>query len=224
MAIRHWSLLILLSGFCNPLYAQLSENFVVISPAPETKTGSADSNQAISCNAADLLMAMGCYREAADMYSLLIEQFKLLNDTANLDRACTGLYRAQLSLKTTSKYKDQIAKCRPELIDPFVGKKEWDPMFITQPEFIPDVTWLNTATPGEIYKVTVQFDIDEYGNAYNFDFDADDEMYLRYPVIDSLKKTRFLPAIKNGKAINKPKNIVEVVFCLDRGSSCAQDN
>lgn len=214
----------LLIGFCNPLYAQLSENFVVISPVPEPKTSQAVSNQAISCNAADLLMAMGCYREAVDMYRLLIDQYANQQDTINLDRACTGLYRAQLLLKSETADSNQFAKCRPEIIDSLMGKTSWDPMFITQPEFKPDLTWLNTATPGELYKVTVQFDVDEYGNADNFDFDADDKMYLRYPVIDSLKKTRFLPAIKNGKAIKKSKNIVEVVFCLDRGSSCAHDN
>lgn len=223
MTTRHWTLLILLCGFCNPLFAQLSENFVVISPATKPAATNDNSNQSISCNAADLLMAMGCYREAADMYSRLIEQFELQHDTANLDRACTGLYRAQLLLNSTSKYVVQLAKCRPELIDPFIGKTEWEPMFVTRPIFEPDLTWLNAASPGEFYKVTVQFDIDEYGNADNFDFDADDKMYLRYPVIDGLKKSHFLPAIKDGKAVKKSKNIVEVVFCLDRGSSCAHD-
>lgn len=216
-----WALLI---GFCMPLKAQLSESFRVNSTSSKPANIEANSDQALSCNAADLLMALGCYREAADMYNSLIDQFKLQHDTVNLDRACTGLYRAQLLSNSAAKYTDSLAKCRPEIIDPLIGKVDWEPMFITAPVFEPDVNWLNSATPGALYKVTVQFDIDEYGNPDNFNFNADDKMYLKYPVIENLKKARYLPAVKNGKAIKKPKNIVEVIFCLDRGSSCANEN
>jgi hypothetical protein len=221
---KYLVLWVLLIGFCTPLKAQLSESFRVNSSPSKQANIEASSNQAISCNAADLLMALGCYREAADMYSTLIDQFKLQNDTVNLDRACTGLYRAQLLSNSSAKYTESLAKCRPEIIDPLMGEVDWEPMFITVPAFEPDVSWLNSATPGAIYKVTVQFDIDEYGNPDNFDFNADDKMYLKYPVIDDLKKARYLPAVKNGKAVKKTKNIVEVTFCLDRGSSCGNEN
>ena len=69
-------------------------------------------------------------------------------------------------------------------------------------------------------KYTVQFDIDEWGKPNNFNFDADDKFLLRYPIIERLKGLRFLPAVKDRKAVKKSKNYVEVVYCLDRGSSC----
>jgi hypothetical protein len=224
MNAKYIGFLMLLIGFCGPLKAQLSESFRVHSSTGQPTNIEANSNQAISCNAADLLMELSCYREAADMYSKLIDQFKMQDDTVNLDRACTGLYRAKLLANSSAKYTESLAKCRPEIIDSLIGKVNLDPMFINAPTFEPDISWLNSAKPGAIYKVTVQFDIDEYGNADNFDFNANDKFLLSYPIIEKLKNTRYLPAIENGKAVKKSKNMVEVIFCLDRGYSCDKEN
>ena len=34
------------------------------------------------------------------------------------------------------------------------------------------------------------------------------------------QKARYLPGIQDGKPVKKSKNVVEVTFCLDRGTTC----
>lgn len=224
MNILYWAFMVLLIGFSSPLKAQLSERFVVISKDGKPAETKNKTDQPLSYEDAELLVSSGSGQEAAVIFSELIVQYHFLKDSIGLDRACTGLYRTQLLNSIDSKYADKLKLCRPEVLSSLSGKTDWEPMFITPPIFKADENWENYAKPGTIYKVTVQFDIDEYGNPDNFNFNADDKMYLKYPVIENLKQARYLPAVKDGKAIKKPKNIVEVTFCLDRGSSCAHDN
>lgn len=87
------------------------------------------------------------------------------------DRACAGLYRAQLLSKSTGLYADSLTKCRPEIIDPQLGKADGEPMFITHPAFEPDPQWLDSATPGVNYKVTVLFDINSYWGRRSLTFE-----------------------------------------------------
>lgn len=214
-----WQLCLLLGYACSAK-AQLVNSFNVISDGKSQSAMSSDTNQVISCEAAELLVVQGCSLEAAIMYSELITQYHFLNDSANLDRACAGLFRTQYLTTIDSQYTDTLKLCHPEIIASLSNKSDWDPMFVTKPNFTPSEQWLNNATPGIAYKVSVQFDIDEWGKPNNFNFNADDKYLLRYPVIESLKKAYYLPATKDGQAIKKSKNIVEVVFCLDRGSTC----
>jgi hypothetical protein len=209
-----------LIGFSCPLKAQLIDSFNVVADGKSQSETNSYNYQVISCEAAELLVAQGCILEAAIMYSELIVQYHFVNDAANLDKACRGLFRTQFMTAVDSQYTEKLKLCRPEIIASLPSKRDWEPMFITPPIFKPNDEWLNSATPGVAYKVSVQFDIDEWGNPYNFDFNADDKFLLRYPVIDSLKKARYVPAVKNGKAVKKSKNLVEVVFCLDIGTTC----
>ncbi len=221
MKLRRWSLVYLLFvGFSGAAPAQLAESFKVISVPGQPASVGNSVYVAEQCTEADLLMTQGCYSEAAAAYSRLIDQFTLENNQAGLDRACSGLYRAQLLAKTTGLYADSLAKCRPETIDPLLGKADGEPMFITRPVFKPDPQWLDSAVPGVNYKVTAQFDIDEFGRADNFNFNADDKNLLRYPVFQALKNARYLPGVQEGKPVKKSKNVVEVIFCLDRGTTC----
>lgn len=220
MKARHCLVLCLLPGLTGAVQAQLAENFTVTSVPGQPARTDDSATVAEQCTPADLLMTQGCYSEAAAAYSRLIDQFALEKNQAGLDRACAGLYRAQLLAKTSGLYDDQMAKCRPDIIDPLLGKTDGEPMFITHPVFTPDPAWQESAVPGLDYKVTVRFDIDEFGRPENFDFNADDKNFLRYPVLQGLKNARYLPGIQDGKPVKKSKNVVEVIFCLDRGSTC----
>jgi len=220
MTLRRWMLILLLPAFSGAAQAQLAESFKVVSVPGQATHSDNEAYLSEQCAPADLLMFQGCFGEAAAAYNVQLEKFIKEGNQAGIDRACTGLYRAQLLSKTTGLYADSLAKCRPETIDPLLGKADSEPMFITHPVFEPDPQWLDSAIPGVDYKVTVQFDIDEFGRADNFDFDADDKSMLRYPVFQSLKNARYLPGVREGKPVKKSKNVVEVIFCLDRGSTC----
>lgn len=220
MTLRRWILILLLPAFSGVAQAQLAESFKVVSVPGQESHSDNEAYLSEQCAPADLLMFQGCFGEAAAAYNVQLEKFIKEGNQAGIDRACTGLYRAQLLSKTTGLYADSLAKCRPEIIDPLLGKADSEPMFITHPVFEPDPQWLDSAIPGVNYKVTVQFDIDEFGRADNFDFNADDKNLLRYPVFQSLKNARYLPGVEGGKPVKKSKNVVEVIFCLDRGSTC----
>ena len=220
MTLRRWLLILLLPAFSGVAQAQLAESFTVVSVPGQAAHSDNEAYLSEQCAPADLLMFQGCFGEAAAAFNVQLEKFIKEGNQAGIDRACTGLYRAQLLSKTTGLYADSLAKCRPEIIDPLLGKADSEPMFITHPVFEPDPQWLDSAIPGVNYKVTVQFDIDEFGRADNFDFDADDKNLLRYPVFQSLKNARYLPGVADGKPVKKSKNVVEVIFCLDRGSTC----
>jgi hypothetical protein len=220
MTLRRWILILLLPAFSGVAQAQLAESFKVVSVPGQESHSDNEAYLSEQCAPADLLMFQGCIGEAAAAYNVQLEKFIKEGNQAGIDRACTGLYRAQLLSKTTGLYADSLAKCRPEIIDPLLGKADSEPMFITHPVFEPDPQWLDSAIPGVNYKVTVQFDIDEFGRADNFDFNADDKNLLRYPVFQSLKNARYLPGVEGGKPVKKSKNVVEVIFCLDRGSTC----
>ena len=220
MTLRRWILILLLPAFSGVAQAQLAESFKVVSVPGQESHSDNEAYLSEQCAPADLLMFQGCFGEAAAAYNVQLEKFIKEGNQAGIDRACTGLYRAQLLSKTTGLYADSLAKCRPEIIDPLLGKADSEPMFISHPVFEPDPQWLDSAIPGVNYKVTVQFDIDEFGRADNFDFNADDKNLLRYPVFQSLKNARYLPGVEGGKPVKKSKNVVEVIFCLDRGSTC----
>ena len=220
MHAKNFGLFCLFIGLSGALKAQLNERFEVTQTGPGTQDIQNNSQQPISCEAAEKLVLEGCSLEAAIMFSDLIVHYHFLKDTSNLDRACEGLYRTQFLTNIDSKYINKLTLCRPEVLDSLSEKSDWEPMFVTRPIFGANDQWLSSATPGVAYKVTVQFDIDEWGKPNNFNFDADDKFLLRYPIIERLKGLRFLPAVKDGKAVKKSKNYVEVVYCLDRGSSC----
>lgn len=220
MSLRHCVFIVLLVWLSSPVKAQLIDSYTVIGDGTTLSAASSISNSSISCQAAEQLAAQGCGLEAAIMFSELIVQANFLQDTTNLDRACAGLYRTQFLAKVDKQYIEKLQLCRPAFLATLNTGHELEPMFITPPTFLPSQQWLQNATPGTIYKVSVLFDIDEFGNSSNFDFDADDKFLLRYPIIDRLKEARYLPAVKNGKAVKKSKNLVEVVFCLDIGKTC----
>ena len=220
MTLWRCSLIVLLPAFSGALQAQLAERFTVISSPGQAPVTENEAYLSEQCAPADLLLFQGCFGEAAAAYNVQLEKFIKEGNQAGIDRACTGLFRAQQLSKTTGLYADSLAKCRPEIIDPLLGKADGEPMFITHPAFEPDPQWLDSATPGVNYKVTVLFDIDEFGRADNFDFNADDKTLLRYPVFQSLKNARYLPGVQEGKPVKKSKNVVEVIFCLDRGTTC----
>lgn len=213
-------LLLLLPAFSGAVQAQLAESFKVVSVPGRATPSDNEAYLSEQCAPADLLMFQGCFGEAAAAYSVQLEKFIKEGNQAGIDRACAGLYRAQLLAKSAGLYADRLAKCRPEIIDPLLGKTDGEPMFIIHPVFEPDPKWLESAVPGLDYKVTMQFDIDEFGRPGNFDFNADDKNLLKYPVFQALKNARYLPGIREGKPVKKSKNVVEVIFCLDRGSTC----
>ena len=93
-------------------------------------------------------------------------------------------------------------------------------MFLTNPAFSPPTSWVNTAEPGVAYKVQVHFDIDEKGRAKNFSFPLSEGHYLQFPVITALRDARYLPAIKNQVPVKTSNNMVQIVFCLERGKTC----
>jgi len=220
MTLWRCILILLLPAFSGALQAQLAERFTVISAPGQSPVTENEAYLSEQCAPADLLMLQGCFAEAAAAYELQLEKFIQQGNQAGVDRACAGLYRAQLLANTTGMYADSLAKCRPEIIDPLLGKADGEPMFITHPLFAPDPQWLDSAKHGVPYKVTAQFDIDEFGRADNFNFNADDKNLLRYPVFQALKNARYLPGVQEGKPVKKSKNVVEVIFCLDRGTTC----
>ena len=211
---------IFILAVCLPVRAQMKESIEIRIPI-DRKTGIAGEQYiADACAEADLLLLQGCYAEAADAFVTQIGRFSSEGNQAGLDRACSGLFRAQMLAGQTALHADALSMCRPEIVDPLLQKSDMQPMFITHPAIEPPADWLKSAQPGFPYKVSVMFDIDEFGKADNFTFDAKQSYYLRFPVLDALRKTRYLPAMQDGKPVKRSKNVVEVTFCLQREADC----
>ncbi len=214
--------IVLLLMFCCPVMAQLHDRFEVVSSRnigkPTRLTPAIDRKDQIENP--ELLLSLGKYHEAADAYGNQIDRFHAESNQQGLDMACSGLIRALYLSHAIDSDPNRIALCRNEITDPLLSKADREPMFITYPAFDPPVGWLKTAEPGFPYKVSVEFDIDASGKAQNFVFDANESYYLKFPVIDALKKSRYLPAMQDGKPVKRSKNVVEVTFCLDRGVNC----
>ena len=205
---------------CPPVPAQMKESIDIrISTVQKAEI---DNDQLIAnaCAEAELLLMQGCFAEAANAFGTQIRRFSAEQNQAGLDRACAGLFRAQMLAGQTEIHDDALSLCRPEVVDPLLRKADMQPMFITYPAIDPPADWLNSAEPGFPYRVSVEFDIDEYGRAENFTFDAKQSYYLKFPVLDALKKTRYLPAMQDGKPVKRSKNVVEVTFCLQREADC----
>lgn len=203
-----------------PVFGQMKESIDIrISTVQKAEI---DNDQLIAnaCAEAELLLMQGCFAEAANAFGTQIRRFSAEQNQAGLDRACAGLFRAQMLAGQTEIHDDALSLCRPEVVDPLLRKADMQPMFITYPAIDPPADWLNSAEPGFPYRVSVEFDIDEYGRAENFTFDAKQSYYLKFPVLDALKKTRYLPAMQDGKPVKRSKNVVEVTFCLQREADC----
>ena len=217
--LRLIAALLLLSAW-QPACAQLNESIQIRIPAEPGIAPGNDDSIAAACAEAELLLMQGCYGEAAAAFSTQIRRFSIENNQAGLDRACAGLFRARLLSGQTSLYNEALSLCRPEIVDPLLQQPYLEPMFITHPAIAPPADWLKNAKPGFPYTVSVEFDIDEFGKADNFVFDAKQSYYLRFPVLDALKNTRYLPAMQDGKPVKRSKNVVEVTFCLQREADC----
>jgi hypothetical protein len=208
--------------FCFPVMAQLNDRFEVVSTRnigkPTRLTPAIDRKD--QNENPELLLSLGKYHEAADAYGNQIDRFHAESNQQGLDMACSGLIRALYLSHAIDSDPNRVALCRNEITDPLLSRADREPMFITYPAFDPPVGWLKTAEPGFPYKVSVEFDIDESGKAHNFVFDAKESYYLKFPVIDALKNSRYLPAMQDGKPVKRSKNVVEVTFCLDRGVNC----
>jgi hypothetical protein len=211
---------LLILVFCQPVFAQMKESIDVRISTDQKIDIENEQYIASACAEAELLLFQGCFGEAANAFSGQILRFSAEKNQAGLDRACKGLFRAQFLSKQIGLHDEALSLCRPDIVDPLLSKAELEPMFVTKPVFKPSESWLNTATPGNAYKVFVEFDIDEFGKADNFVFDGNIGYYLKFPVLDALKKANYLPAMQDGKPVKRSKNVVEVTFCLDRQTSC----
>jgi hypothetical protein len=216
--------LVVFSGLlviCAPLQAQLKDSFEVVSartslPSPIRNSTAIAAQQA----APELLISQKRYAEAIQAYRNRILQWRSSGDQAVLEQACTGLFRAQtLSLKSKPQ-ESEYAACPAATMARLFGRVDRDPEFITYPVFEPSQGWLNIADPGVIYRVSVRFQIDENGRAGKFSFPVSEGYYLQTPVIQALKRARFLPAIKNGSRVASTENQIDISFCLERGVRC----
>ncbi len=218
--LAFYTVLLLMCTF--PVLAQLRDSFEVVSSRsigkPTRLTPAVDRKDQIENP--ELLLSLGKYHEAADAYGNQIDQYHAESNQKGLDMACSGLIRALYLSHAIDSNSNRFALCRKEITDPLLSRADREPMFITYPAFNPPVGWLKTAEPGFPYKVSVEFEIDEFGKAHNFVFDANESYYLKFPVIDALKNSRYLPAMQDGKPIKRSKNVVEVTFCLDRDVNC----
>lgn len=205
---------------CQPVVAQMKESIDVRVSSNQIINDESEQHIADACAEAELLMWQGCFGEAAAAFSDQILRFSAEKNQAGLDRACAGLFRAQYLSKQAGLHDQSLSLCRPEIVDPLLSKAELEPMFVTKPVFKPSEIWLDSAVPGKPYRVFIEFDIDEFGRADNFVFDAKDSYYLKFPIIDALKNLRYLPAMQDGKPVKRSKNVVEVIFCLERGADC----
>lgn len=203
-----------------PVFGQMKESIDIRISTDQKAEIDNDQHIANACAEAELLLMQGCFSEAASAFSTQIRRFSSEDNQAGLDRACSGLFRAQMLAGQMALHADALSLCRPDVVDPLLRKADMQPMFITYPAIDPPADWLNSAEPGFPYRVSVEFDIDEYGRADNFAFDAKQSYYLRFPVLDALKKTRYLPAMQDGKPVKRSKNVVEVTFCLQRETDC----
>jgi hypothetical protein len=205
---------------CQPVLAQMKESIDVRIPSAQKSDSDNARYIASACAEAELLLMQGCFGEAAAAFSSQIRRFSAEQNPAGLDRACAGLFRAQFLARQTGLHDEALSLCRPEIVDPLLSKAELEPMFVSKPVFTPPEGWMDTAIPGNAYTIAVEFDIDEFGKADNFVFDAKQSYYLKFPVLDALKNARYLPAMQDGKPVKRSKNVVEVTFCLERGGDC----
>lgn len=210
----------LILAACQPVFAQMKESIDVRISTDQKINNENEQYIASACAEAELLMWQGCFGEAAAAFSDQVLRFSAEENQAGLDRACAGLFRAQFLSKQAGLHDETLSLCRSEIVDPLLSKAELEPMFVTKPVFKPSENWLYSAVPGNPYKVSVEFDIDEFGKADNFVFDANIGYFLKFPVLDALKKANYLPAMQDGKPVKRSKNVVEVTFCLDRQTSC----
>ena len=221
MKVRHYGSAFLLLVFSVPLAAQLTESFQVVSARtslpPQIKNDAGDRALA---REPEILISQRRFKEAAAIYASRINDSKSSGDSALLDRSCIGLFRAVSLMKALDRYEDAFQDCRPDTIGTLSGRVDRPALLLTNPVFSPSSGWINTADPGVNYRLQVNFDIDEHGRAGNFAFPVSEGYYLQYSVISALKETRFLPAMKDQKPIASSKNVVDVVFCLERGSTC----
>jgi hypothetical protein len=222
MKAWHYGTVLLLLGFSSPLPAQLAERFEVVSARtslpPQIKN---DANDRALASEPEILISQRRFKEAATIYAKRVVAGKSSGDSVLLDRSCVGLFRTVALMKAFDRYGDSFRDCRPQIIDSLSGKVDRPAMLLTNPVFLPSSGWINTADPGVNYRLQVTFDIDENGKAGNFDFPVSEGYYLRYSVISALKETRFLPAMKNREQTASADNVVDVVFCLERGSVCS---
>ena len=133
MHSKNFGLFCLFIGLSGALKAQLNERFEVTQTGPVTSDIQNNSQQPISCEAAEKLVLEGCSLEAAIMFSELIVHYHFLKDITHLDRACEGLYRTQLITKIDSKYTNQLALCRPEVLALFQRKAIGSPCLLLNP-------------------------------------------------------------------------------------------
>ncbi len=220
MNAKHFVWILLSLSVCAPLYAQLSDSFEVISA--RTSLPSAIQNDAEDIALSqypEVLISQRRYNEAASLYRSQIHSSGLAGDNKKREQACIGLYRA-MSLSKKSIRADAFSECSPSTTEQLFGNIDRPAMFLNNPEFSAPIGWLNTAEPGVVYKVKVNFDIDEKGKAKNFSFPLSEGYYLQFPVISALRNTRYLPAIKNQKPVKSSGNVVQVLFCMERGQSC----
>lgn len=211
---------LLILAVCQPAFAQMKESIEVRISTDQKINNDNEQYIANACAEAELLLLQGCFGEAAAAFSDQVLRFSAEKNQAGLDRACTGLFRAQFLSKQAGLHDEALSLCRPEIVDPLLSKAELEPMFVTKPVFKPSENWMNSAVPGNVYKVFVEFDIDEFGKADNFVFESNVGYFLKFPVLDALKKANYLPAMQDGKPVKRSKNVVEVTFCLDRQTSC----
>ncbi len=221
MNAKHFLWIVLPLLFSASLHAQLTDSFEVISartslPSPIQNNA---SDKALSQNP-EVLITQRRYKEAASYYSRQISDNHLTVDSKKLEAGCYGLFRVLSLSNKLDDYPDAFNECQPSTIDLLFGKVDRPPMFLTNPEFSPPTSWLNTAEPGVFYTVQVNFDIDEKGKAKNFSFPMSEGYYLQFPVISALRDVRYLPAIKNQKPVKTSNNFIQVVFCLERGEQC----
>lgn len=204
--------------------AQLKDSFEVVSartslPSP-IENGAASAEKRAN---PELLIADRRYREAANVYRTQIRQHHDRNDMKQLDQACQGLYRVLHLSSALDADPDAFELCRGEELDKLFARTDREPMFLTNPIFQTPISWINTADPGRIYNVQVRFDISETGRAENFDFVQREGYYLSYPVLSALKKSKYLPAVKDGRPVRSSNNFIQVTFCLERGVRCEED-
>ena len=214
---------LVLSMACVSAQAQLKDRFEVVSartslPSPiENRTASTEKQAN-----PELLISERRFREAASVYRAQIRRYHDANDMKRLDEACMGLFRTLSLSKTLDAEPGAFEMCRSEELDKLFARIDRDPMFLTYPVFEPSVSWINTADPGRTYNVHVRFDITETGRAENFDFVQREGYYLSYPVLSALKRSKYLPAVKDGKPVRRTNNFIQVTFCLERGTRCEE--
>lgn len=205
--------------------AQLKDRFEVVSASTGLPSAVENRNASAEKRAnPELLVSERRYREAASVYRAQIRHFHDLNDIKRLDQACQGLYRVLHLSAALDAEPDAFELCRSEELDKLFARADREPMFLTNPIFQTPISWVNTADPGRVYSVGVRFDISETGRAENFDFVQREGYYLSYPVLSALRRSKYLPAVKDGRPVRSSNNFIQVTFCLERGARCEEDS